>query len=146
MKTISKPRKICKDLQEIINSRVEELITKSKLSVKLKKQLREIPAYICDQKQGVCFYDRGYFTIPLWAYKRGQDYFIYYVSHELAHWATRLVCPQHTGHSKYYYNYFKKICPIELMVYELDYKPKNAKDAGISYSNKKCFTLMKDLY
>jgi hypothetical protein len=96
--------------------------------------------YVCDQQSGWCI-GGGHkmIIIPLWlidinhkhytsqkvANKPG--YKTYYIAHEMAH-AFAGVAEQHGPR---FMEWLKKICPSELIHYELEYKPRNAKSAGI---------------
>jgi hypothetical protein len=89
--------------------------------------------FVVDQKRGTCNYVRQYITIPLWVIRKartfkkyhGRD--IWYLSHELAHIATR-----GDHHGMKFMEEMKKICPEEYQNYEYRYKPRRAKAAGVS--------------
>jgi hypothetical protein len=75
-------------------------------------------------------------TVPLWAYdlKRSDrdthgmdpDYPIYYACHEIAH----IMAPG-ANHGPKFMAAFRAICPEHLQHFELGYKPRNARAAGI---------------
>lgn len=56
----------------------------------------------------------------------------WYIAHELAHLLQRQFNKHSTQHDKYFYQAFKLLCPAEYQHYELEYKPRNAKAAGVS--------------
>lgn len=101
--------------------------------------------YMCAQKHGwVCFEDKN-LVIPEWSYCKPEtgnnvkklnatsanlkEFWVYYLAHELAH----AVSGDGTHGPQFMYR-FKIICPIELQFFELGYKPRNAKAAGITRS------------
>ena len=57
------------------------------------------------------------FSIPMWAKNRGNEYFTYYICHELSHILSGW------KHDCIFYNKFKKICPNYLWVHEKGYLP-----------------------
>lgn len=85
--------------------------------------------YITDTCRGRAHVAEGQFTVPLWAYKRGNDYFTYYVAHEMSHIIAWRKNHNGVAHDKHFYEVFKKLCPISCQKYELGYK----KRAGVSY-------------
>ena len=88
---------------------------------------RAIPkVYLVDQRAGRAYLRQGFVTVPLWAEKRGKDYLLYYIAHELAH----PLSASHL-HDFAFYKTFIKICPTNLQYFELEYKPTAAK-FGIS--------------
>jgi hypothetical protein len=67
-------------------------------------------------------------TIPLWAHLDDREgYEVYYLAHELAH-----AYGDGWQHNATFYKWFDLICPEEYQHYELEYKPRAAKAAGIS--------------
>jgi predicted SprT family Zn-dependent metalloprotease len=98
---------------------------------KTKYRCGGIRGYVADVSSGVA-YDDGRFTVPLWAYKqRSGGYFIFYVSHELAHVLRQKKYGDGKPHDATYYKVFCDICPKRYQHYELKYKP-SAKKYGIS--------------
>lgn len=83
--------------------------------------------WIVDSKRGYCNYIRKEITIPKWAFLRSNDYFNYYLSHEIAH----IIAGYRAKHGPDFMREFIRICPRDYQKYELDYKPKNASSAGI---------------
>lgn len=82
--------------------------------------------YVVDQRRGSAYEEGSVITIPLWALKRGSDYTLYYVAHELTHLAAEA-----WNHGPKFMAALKRICPAHIIHYELDYQPKNALAAGI---------------
>lgn len=67
-------------------------------------------------------------TIPKWVMDDPRPgYRSYYVAHELAH-----VHAGETRHNKKFYESFVQLCPKSYQKFELAYKPRNAKSAGIT--------------
>ena len=91
--------------------------------------------YICciNGVRGTCYYERKGVTIPAWSVERDrkdEGYLTYYIAHELSHiFAYRR--HNEKNHGMKFMREFKKICPKEYQHYELEYKPLNAKKAGI---------------
>lgn len=85
--------------------------------------------FVVDQRRGRAYYTRHCLTVPLWAYRAGIGYFLYYLAHELAHFFS----PE-AGHGPSFMIWFKKLCPPQYWHHELKYKPRNAKAAGIKRS------------
>ena len=110
------PVRIVKHLQDEVNAAVDLLIPGSRFI-----------GYVVRQRRGSAYILSGSFTIPLWAYQRSQEYFFYYVAHEVSH---LLACEP--GHGEMFYDEFKRLCPSEWQHYEIEYKPRLAKAAGIS--------------
>jgi len=80
---------------------------------------RAIPkVYLVDQCRGRAYAEKGFVTIPLWAEKKGKDYFLYYIAHEFSH----ILSLSHS-HDFAFYKPFMRICPKGLQHFELDYKP-----------------------
>lgn len=100
--------------------------------------------YLVDQVNGKCFYGRNKeeicdVLIPLFAFKNGIEYLTYYIAHEFAHaWvyssslAGDIEWPGVNYHGPEFMKRFKLLCPSEYWHYELSYKPKLAKAAGIT--------------
>lgn len=70
-------------------------------------------------------------TIPVWVMRSSRPgYATYYVAHELAH--------IHAGthlHNSDFMESFKSLCPRSYWKYETEYKPRNARAAGIGKTN-----------
>lgn len=85
--------------------------------------------YVVDQTRGRCYYSKKQITIPMHAWRRKADgYLLYYISHEAAH----AYAGHEAGHGPEFMQWLKRICPSELVHYELAYKPKAAMAAGIA--------------
>lgn len=70
-------------------------------------------------------------TVPIWVVSKGFDYLTYYVAHELAH-GLSYKDTKKMHHDQNFMYWFKKLCPVDFQHFELNYKPRNAKAAGIS--------------
>jgi len=86
--------------------------------------------YPVNQCRGRCYYKAKAITIPLWVIQStlpGKK--IWYISHELAHTYT-------SGdiHGQKFMNQLKAICPQEHQHWEINYKPRTAIAAGISFN------------
>lgn len=96
--------------------------------------------YCCDTKRGWCYYNTKHITIPLWAvYARRGGYLTYYIAHELSHAIASNKFGDDYGlsyvykpHGPEFMEIFMKVCPKSYQHYEIDYKPRNAKAAGIT--------------
>ena len=102
--------------------------------------------YIVDQNCGACYFIPKVITIPLWIFKQESvtrnlqkhdehysieshlAYKTWYVCHEMAH----ALCPQDKAHGPEFMDTLIRITPSPSIHYELGYKPKNAKAAGIT--------------
>lgn len=83
---------------------------------------------VTDTNRGWCNYTNKTITIPLWAWNSARPgYSTYYLAHEIAH-----AIGPHKNHGAEFMRAFKHICPKELQHWELEYKPANAKAAGIA--------------
>jgi hypothetical protein len=145
---IEKPNKVVWDLQSQIIAVTNELIDNANLSDYIKDELRKVRPYIVDSRRGFAYQYKGFFSVPLWAYKVSKrtkkeyekaykenpkwnenmkdssGYFIYYVAHELAHFICYITNKNESdcnGHKKNFYDAFKKICPYKYQYYELGY-------------------------
>lgn len=92
------------------------------------------------QRRGWCSYSQQLITLPAWVlayateqkYEKQKGFFTYYLAHEVAH---ALTSPYKPAHGQEFMNKLKRICPPAFIHYELEYKPREAKAAGISYQN-----------
>lgn len=84
--------------------------------------------YVTNQKRGYCWAKHKIITVPAFAAERSLEYKIYYLCHEMAH-AFDMCKHQHGPE---FMEWFKTVCPPNLWHHEIDYKPRNAKAAGIS--------------
>jgi predicted metal-dependent hydrolase len=85
--------------------------------------------YVTDTVRGYCRYSTKSITVPKWAFGKGWDYLIYYICHEIAHAMTPRV--KGDQHGPQFMESFKTVCPVEYQHYELGYKPRLARAAGI---------------
>ena len=103
--------------------------------------------YAVDQRRGGVKRSAKTCTIPRWCVERPEtaagitkielsnnsllkDYWIYYLAHEIAH-----VLSDDMSHGAVFMKKFIEICPEHLQFFELGYKPRNAKAAGIKNVN-----------
>jgi len=87
-------------------------------------------SYFISGNRGRAYLTNRVITIPYTAHKRSDDFFTYYVAHEISH----LIAYKHykSGvHDKHFYRIFKKLCPKNYQHYELDYI-KRSKNYGIN--------------
>lgn len=125
----TKPRKRAKGLDKHIR-----LLAKIILEVAGMEIPSDISLYATNQNRGWYVHSKRYISIPRWVIenkKTGYDF--YYIAHELAHaWVFENVGRNVQSHGPEFMEAFKMICPKEYWHYELGYKPRNAKAAGIS--------------
>jgi predicted SprT family Zn-dependent metalloprotease len=91
---------------------------------------RSITGYVVNQQRGHAYWYQSEFTVPLWAYKKGMEYFRYYVSHELSHIIGYRKF-RSISHDKEFYEVFKRLCPKEIQHHEIGYLKKTAHNNGI---------------
>ncbi|WCD44309.1 hypothetical protein Tiera_053 [Polaromonas phage Tiera] len=92
--------------------------------------LRDWGFYVTDSARGYCYYAEREITVPLWVIEKGvQGQITQYFAHEMAHAFTSRM---HQPHGSEFMANLIKICPAEFLHYEVNYKPRNAKAAGIS--------------
>lgn len=71
-------------------------------------------------------------TIPTWIKAKELTYQVWYVSHELAHFANYDEFGKNQdSHGPNFMRHLKRICPANAVHHELGYKPRNASQAGI---------------
>ena len=84
--------------------------------------------YAVSQDRGTCYLDAKVITIPDWVIiKRPIKEKIWYISHELSH----AFDTSRSAHGPAFMSILKDICPEDCIEYELGYKPRNARAAGI---------------
>ena len=83
--------------------------------------------YIVAQSRGYCAYQWKTITIPQWVMKKPIGEQIWYFAHEMAH----AYSPKDGMHGPEFMAQLIRICPAEHIHWELTYKPRNAKAAGI---------------
>ena len=138
-----KPRKIDRTYTEAIQADVQGLLDRAGMFLPTGWRI-----YITDCNRGCCCHRPRYVRIPRWVidinngdapslFINGRwhnaktsmpGYYIYYLAHELAH----VMVGPGINHGPKYMEMFKRICPPELWHYELGYKPRLAKKAGIT--------------
>lgn len=82
--------------------------------------------YAVNQTRGRCHYRSKVITIPVWALVKSILYKQWYISHELSH-----VFAVGDNHGQKFMAQLIRICPPEAIHFELNYKPRNAGNAGI---------------
>jgi len=110
-------RKIQPHLQSQLDDIVKTLISSYPEKIKINK----LKWYVTDTYKGCALRD-GQFTVPMWAYEKGIDYFTYYTAHELAHQVTRQKHGENHHHGAKFYSIFRELCPAHLQHHELRYK------------------------
>ena len=85
--------------------------------------------YVTNTQRGLSYYE-GFFSVPLWAWEKGPEYFTYYVAHELSHQIRYKRFGDSGVHDEHFYSVFKEVCPVHLQHYELNYKKSFAKYAA----------------
>ena len=131
---MNEPNKIQPQLQE----QIDNVIARILLRTPYRRFRKEVRGFIADVARGQAFYKDNTFIVPSWAYNpdhlknlRSQGgYFIYYVSHELAHLIAYKKHGVRCNHDSRFYEIFKEICPKDYQYFELDYK-KTASRYGI---------------
>lgn len=79
-------------------------------------------------RRGFCYWVSRSITIPTHALVSEQPgYAEYYLAHEMAH----AKAGKKAAHGPEFMDWLKRLCPPEFVHYELGYKPRNAKAAGI---------------
>jgi len=128
-----KPKNISKKRTEQINALEEVQDLKS----------RGWEFYACHSMCGRCSYGTKTITIPIWAIvpdtkqekeltQNNPEYWKYYLAHEMAHAYAYEDHGTNMHHGPEFMEIFKILCPEHLQHFELHYKPRNAKAAGIS--------------
>lgn len=85
-------------------------------------------------------------VVPTWALEAGEDYALYYTAHELAHVYQWIENPaSRLNHTKLFYSQFMRLCPESVQHFELKYKPKLARAAGIRPAGQATNKLNKNL-
>ena len=117
-------RKICHVHEAEINSVISNLL------LNYDKRINPclIKGYVTDGYRGRAYCKENMFSVPLWAYNRGLDYFTYYTAHEISHiisWRRY----KNNIHDAKFYEIFKELCPKDVQHFELHYK----KQANVRY-------------
>ena len=97
--------------------------------------------YVTHSNKGYARSNSKTCTVPVWAYtmaaaeknihKDDPRYALYYLAHELAHAWAYVNGGNIRLHGPAFYTEFKRLCPPQLWHYELGYKSRDAKRAGI---------------
>lgn len=85
--------------------------------------------YVADQRCGWCVYSARVIILPSWlcTSHKSASYRNWYISHEIAHAIDKC---EH-DHGPEFMKILKAVCPPEDIHWEITYKPRNAKAAGI---------------
>lgn len=121
-----------KDIEEskFMQASFWEQISESVLKVALAQKQLGWRFYLINANRGYCNYSYKVITIPTWVVGKNSShkgYSDWYLSHELAH----SIAGAFAKHGPQFMSTLKAICPKESIEYELEYKPRNAKAAGI---------------
>lgn len=120
------PNKVAKEFMSLLFAEVPE-------SVKLYARALKDSGwkfYTVHQNRGMCYYNSRVITIPTWLFTNRRSSLskkIWYISHELSHAYDECI----SNHGPTFMAWLKKICPEEHIHWELTYKPREAKRAGI---------------
>lgn len=124
--------KKCKDLIAAYESNTRSL---GRIPVRIND--RPMDFFAVDQSRGRAYYNRKgrrIVTIPVHAIDRDKThpgYLAWYVAHELAHHYDQFANRVSSGHGENFMHWLKQLCPKEYQHYELGYKPRFARAAGI---------------
>ncbi len=102
--------------------------------------------YAVHSQRGYAFYKDRRITVPSWAFsprdgrckdeKERIEHLQWYLSHEIAHIANYIEFGKdHDIHGPNFMRHLIRICPPNATRFEINYKPRNAKAAGISEIN-----------
>jgi hypothetical protein len=85
------------------------------------------------QRRGYCDYNARIITIPVWVINSTDiTEKIWYIAHELAHALSFIRNGRSDNHGPLFMQTLKEICPPNCIHHEVSYKPRNARNAGIS--------------
>lgn len=110
---------LCSEVQELLHN------VRSKMHYRV---------YVVAQNRGACYNAQRVITIPAWVCTATlQNQRQWYVAHEIAHaYARKNHGDKIESHGPEFMATLKQICPPEYLHFETEYKPRNAKQAGIS--------------
>jgi len=111
-------RRVQYHLQDEINAmikKIEEGIPKS-------LRIDGVKGVIVESRRGWSYPKVKEFSVPLAAYERGYDFFIYYTAHEMAH-----IYANTPAHNEEFYEWFRVLCPEEFQKYEFNYIKRSKK-------------------
>lgn len=138
-------RCVVEELNERVATEAKRLIalyeanTRSLGRIPVKINDRPLDFYAVDQNAGRAYYNRKgrrIVTIPVSVMKLNDSgakpgYFTNYVAHELAHHYHHISGHHGSSHGLEFMHWMKQLCPKEYLHYELEYKPRFARAAGI---------------
>jgi len=106
-------------------------------------QKYKINGHVCKIHRGKANVDYT-FSIPIFAFNKGIEYFTYYIAHELSH-ILQYIFHNRMNHRSTFYKYFVMVCPEEFQKYEINYKPRLFNKYGIKkYNIDKLNTIIKN--
>lgn len=119
--TLTLRNSLCEQVQELLH------LVKTELEYRI---------YVVAQVRGACYTNHRVITIPKWVCTvKLQNKRQWYVAHEIAHaYAHNIHGNKIASHGSEFMQQLKRICPTEYLHFETGYKPRNAKQAGISQS------------
>jgi predicted metal-dependent hydrolase len=109
---------------------IREIATKLLLKYNKRINPNLIEMHVVNCVRGRAYWFKNIITVPQWAYREGEEYFTYYVAHELSHiisWRKF----HNRNHDKYFYEVFKKLCPEDIQFYELRFKKRSGVSFGV---------------
>lgn len=115
--------KIFKEVDPIVQKAVEDLMDVG------------FYFYMVGQVRGKCYEEERVITIPefLFRTKHKPKYSTWYLAHECAHGLSAIRNHWNTdNHGPKFMAELKIVCPADAIHYEINYKPRNATNAGIS--------------
>lgn len=90
--------------------------------------------FLVEQTRGRCYPLTKEITIPCWVLAREKGKIIQYIAHECAH-AMNFIEKTNDIHGPMFMAWMKRLCPPEYWRFELTYKKRNAKSAGVLHLN-----------
>lgn len=129
-----------RNLRKVISRDTEAMLCHAGNPPRLDRAVRALveqgwKIVVADQRRGHCFFGSKSLITPLWAWKLGTQYYSWYLSHEVAH---ACVGKGH-NHDQIFMSKLKELCPTDALHFELGYKPRAAKKAGIKSSTRRTF-------
>jgi len=113
-------RRRWKKVQAHLQDDIDAVVAMLNERVQENDRIGGIQAVVVDCRRGWCFSKDREFSVPLAAYMRGFDQFLWYTAHELSHIYADLYSNSQ-GHDRAFYEWFVKICPREVQKLELQY-------------------------
>lgn len=124
------PKKIQPQFQQALDL-VKNCLISNFIEIDNSFDTNNIKCYIVDQNRGRAYLKESMFTIPLFAYNKGLEYFTWYVAHELSHILRFKKYNDYGSHDRRFYEIFTQVCPTCSQHHELHYK-KSAVRFGVS--------------